>query len=768
MTQRVQPTSTIYIDSQPVGLSTLTVSSQTPEEQINAFEQDFLARADYQPLHNQETYKSQIRAFVNDLRTQLNRMRALNSDTLQICSEMRNHIEKYNLALNTLYTHNGEYHRGKEGALAHNTATARQIRGPSVKFTSFSRQGVTKALGNMDMRDHLWDIQIAGNLVKATGEAVVGAAKAVCSVTETSKQVCKSTLDLAGRAGKAVLEATGTKEKVKQAIRYWQTCEGATLAKVLVEHYGYAPEEAKEIAKEYVSAVGSLATATVGSGATSLAIKGVKLAAKGVKHASKGAAAATEASSAASPVMKEFALSNSEELTATSLNQYANQRLYFPNMSQIQNSTVQDLHQAWSRNQETILGILAQESIPRFGFHATGPKGVKAILNTRTSLSKKGDFIWVAGYRYEVTPLAQLADLYNIVGKVQTYIKQRGGTFVVETSDALSFGSSIKAYEVDKLILDTPQHRRFLNLMQRDGEELLVTAAKNGEAAIPEGALLNADEFHLKFTPDNFNSIVKGVILEKDTLYPRKIIKNLLSNADNSKGILAERFKIQELIMGAFEKLNVCGEFSSAEWEIYQNAGKRILHLSKKETAVPLKDLIQMEKRFAQMAPTGKRFFSSYDKASLTSSQAAQSSNSLATINRRLIGNADIGGFKDTHVKGFVSLHSKEMVIELNEVVVEEGALNAPGLIDQMKHFARKSGADSLYVELKFCDDLELERSLIKLGLQNKIFHVPQARIETQFQEAIQQYPTALRRSYRGHHEFDPDGNAYLFEIPLH
>ncbi len=178
MTQHVQPTSTFYIDSQPVGLSTLTASSQSAEEQINAFEQDFLARADHQPLHNQETYKSQVRAFVNDLRTQLTRMRALNSDTQQICSEMRNHIEKYNFALNTLYTHNGEYERGKEGALERNAALARQIRGASVQLTSFAskkgqgptvkevldrspeptsflRRGVTKDLGGLDMRDHL-------------------------------------------------------------------------------------------------------------------------------------------------------------------------------------------------------------------------------------------------------------------------------------------------------------------------------------------------------------------------------------------------------------------------------------------------------------------------------------------------------------------------------------------------------------------------------------------------------------------------------------
>jgi hypothetical protein len=182
MTQRVQPTSTFYIDSQPVDISTLAASSQSAKEQMDAFEQDFLSRADHLPLHKQGSYKNQVRAFVNDLRAQHERMKALNFDMLQICSEMRNHIEKYTLALNTLHAHNGEYERDKEGALAHNAALERQIRGTSLQFTSFtpkkgqgptvkevldrssdesskstsfSRQAVTKALSDMDMQDHL-------------------------------------------------------------------------------------------------------------------------------------------------------------------------------------------------------------------------------------------------------------------------------------------------------------------------------------------------------------------------------------------------------------------------------------------------------------------------------------------------------------------------------------------------------------------------------------------------------------------------------------
>ncbi len=317
-----QPIRTFYIDSQPVDLSTLAASSQSPRDQIEAFEKDSLSRADHQPLHKQGTYKNQVRAFVNDLRAQLERMRALNLDTLQICSEMRSHIEKYNLALNALYTHSGEYERGKEGSLAHNAALASQIRGTSFQFTSFTpsskstplsrRQVLAKDLQEMDMRDHLLDVQVAGNLVKATGEAVVGAAKAACSVTETSKQACKSTLDLAGKAGKAVLDATGTKEIVKQAIGYLQTCEGTTLAEVLVEQYGYAPEEAKEIAKQYVKNVGVLATATVGYGAQSLALKGVK------QLLQKGGAA--EASAAASPVVEKTAKAAPSRLPQVPLN----------------------------------------------------------------------------------------------------------------------------------------------------------------------------------------------------------------------------------------------------------------------------------------------------------------------------------------------------------------------------------------------------------------------------------------------------------------
>ena len=76
------------------------------------------------------------------------------------------------------------------------------------------------------MREHLIDVGIAANLTRAAGEVVVETAKAICSVTDTTKQACKSTLNFVGRAGKATLEVTGQKERAKQAILYLQTCEG--------------------------------------------------------------------------------------------------------------------------------------------------------------------------------------------------------------------------------------------------------------------------------------------------------------------------------------------------------------------------------------------------------------------------------------------------------------------------------------------------------------------------------------------------------------
>ena len=127
----------VYINSHPIDLSALATCSQSPEDLIAAFEQSSLSKADHLPLQQQ-----QIRAFVSDLRAQVNRMRALGSDALQIHSAITQSISQYDLSLNTLYSHNTEFDSNKHAVVAQNVATLQQIRGARLDFTSFSPKKV--------------------------------------------------------------------------------------------------------------------------------------------------------------------------------------------------------------------------------------------------------------------------------------------------------------------------------------------------------------------------------------------------------------------------------------------------------------------------------------------------------------------------------------------------------------------------------------------------------------------------------------------------
>src|SRR5581483_7579248 len=138
MSSSIQLRPLVYIHSQPMDPSLLATTSQSPEDQITAFETDSLARVDYLPLHKQISYKSQVRAFVDDLRMQISRMRNIGSDALQIHSEITKTIQHYNHSLNMLYEHNEEYHSAKQKVDEQNKAILQQIRPCPINFTSFS------------------------------------------------------------------------------------------------------------------------------------------------------------------------------------------------------------------------------------------------------------------------------------------------------------------------------------------------------------------------------------------------------------------------------------------------------------------------------------------------------------------------------------------------------------------------------------------------------------------------------------------------------
>lgn len=250
-------------------------------------------------------------------------------------------------------------------------------------------------------------------------------------------------------------------------------------------------------------------------------------------------------------------------LTAERINLLREAPIYFPVVSELEISEITQLHDIWSRNQEVLLGILAKEEIPCFGLHGTNYLGVKTIVNTKTANSVKGDYLWVAGIRYTRDPVQQLGDLYIIVKKATFYCEKKGGVFVLDVDTSNASATELGISERAKLIpLDSPMQRDILGQME-------------GKS--------NADEFHLQFNPDNYSKVVKGLILEEETLYPAEIIESLLSSDQSiNSGILAERLKIQETLITIFEKLGVIKVTHNFPWETYQKIGKELLEANER------------------------------------------------------------------------------------------------------------------------------------------------------------------------------------------
>ncbi len=246
-------------------------------------------------------------------------------------------------------------------------------------------------------------------------------------------------------------------------------------------------------------------------------------------------------------------------LTAERLNRVYAAPIYFPPAAELKITQLEQLHDIWSQNQQTLLGILLKEQIPSFGLHGTGYIGTKTILNRKTAISERGNFLWVAGIPYRREPLNQLGALCTIVEKATKYLEKKGRIFIVDTSTAVATGEGI--FERAKLIpLDSRQQRHILGKVE---------------------GLSHADQLHVPFTQDNYSRVVKGVILEEETLYPEELIHSLRSNETSSSwGILAERLRIQETLMTVLEKLGVIKDFDSCRLEMYHEAGKALWEAS--------------------------------------------------------------------------------------------------------------------------------------------------------------------------------------------
>lgn len=432
----------------------------------------------------------------------------------------------------------------------------------------------------------------------------------------------------------------------------------------------------------------------------------------------------------ASPLASTATAERSAMPIAMRINHLAEGQLYFPPIRDFIQKNLKDLHAIWSHNQNTLIGILGEEPLPRFGFHGTTPLGVEGILSTRISDSGWGcQYIWVAGYRYPVNPVAQLADLLNMANKASNYMEEGGGIFTVDTMHATPCEQAFVS-AVEPLPWDRAAHNRIFSLMQRDGKGALITAAEDGRIAIREDAFMNVGEYHVNFNPETYGSIVKGLLRDSESLYPLQEIKH------REWTLLAKRFKMQELVIAAFDQLAVVGDFSKAPWGHYQHKGKDLLRLPKESMAVPLNEFIQVERHFAKLQTPARRLVAGHN--------ALPRKNRLSPSakDRRAITGKAIGNLGNVDLRGYISSYRNDMILQIASLQSKYASINPLQLNNQFIRFAKENGACRLFVEL------DLDRG-----------------IDRTFTEWIQRYPAVLKRDYI--FPMEPTGSTHIFQIPL-
>jgi cell division septum initiation protein DivIVA len=108
------------------------------KEQIELAEIDWLAKADKLPQGMRVHCKSQIRAFVDQLRADVNEMLRLKKDFAHIATFINAGIEKFEASWQSLQTHNAEYERDKRKVHEGNSGLSASLRQMGVDLAPFA------------------------------------------------------------------------------------------------------------------------------------------------------------------------------------------------------------------------------------------------------------------------------------------------------------------------------------------------------------------------------------------------------------------------------------------------------------------------------------------------------------------------------------------------------------------------------------------------------------------------------------------------------
>jgi hypothetical protein len=146
--------STTRIDFPNLEISQAITPLLAVEQQINLAETDWLAKAELLPQGvKRDQRKSQIRAFLNELRADVNEMLRLKKDLVHIAAGINEKIEKFEASWQTVQTHNAEYARDKQKVHEANIALSNALWHMNVELVPFSPIREKIANNQMDKKD---------------------------------------------------------------------------------------------------------------------------------------------------------------------------------------------------------------------------------------------------------------------------------------------------------------------------------------------------------------------------------------------------------------------------------------------------------------------------------------------------------------------------------------------------------------------------------------------------------------------------------------
>lgn len=131
--------STGRIDFPNVEISQAISPLLAVEEQINLAEEDWLVKADRLPKAQGVQRRAEIRAFVGQLRADVNDMLRLKKDFAHIATIINQRVDKFEASWDFLQTHNADYDRDRRKVHEGNNALSQSLRQMRVDFAPLAK-----------------------------------------------------------------------------------------------------------------------------------------------------------------------------------------------------------------------------------------------------------------------------------------------------------------------------------------------------------------------------------------------------------------------------------------------------------------------------------------------------------------------------------------------------------------------------------------------------------------------------------------------------